>query len=86
MSNLAVLLKEKIVSLSQLQKNPSQALNAPIVKIVKNGKEIGVFLSKQEFEDLLEENLTLKKSFKAKLDKLVEKSKKEKLTPLEDIL
>ena len=83
---MLILAKEKIISLSELQKNPSRALNADIVRIVKNGKEIGIFLSKEEFEDLVEEGLPLKKSFKKELNESIEKSKKEKLKPLKEIL
>ena len=45
--------------LSELQKNPSKALDADIVRIVKNGKEVGIFMSKEEFEDLMEEHLSI---------------------------
>jgi len=86
MDKMLILSKEKIISLSELQKNPSKALNADIVRIVKNGKEIGIFLSKEEFEDLIEEGLPLKKSFKKELDESIEKSKKSEPKPLNDIL
>lgn len=85
--NIALILaKEKIVSMSELQKNPSKALNADIVRIVKNGKEIGIYMSKEEFEDMVEENLTLQKEFDKELKKAIEKSKKSKTKPLTDIL
>ncbi|MFA5829590.1 MAG: hypothetical protein WC843_03790 [Candidatus Gracilibacteria bacterium] len=86
MTTSSVLSKEKIVSLSELQKNPAKALDAKIVRIVKNGKEIGIFLSKQEFEDLIEENLPLKNEFKTELDASLKKLKKAKKFPLESIL
>ena len=57
MSHGNSLLKEKIVSLSELQRNPSRALNADIVRIVRSGKELGIFMKRAEFEDLLEEQL-----------------------------
>lgn len=85
MTTASVLAKEKIVSLSELQKNPSAALDAPIVRIVKNGKEIGIFMTKEEFEDLLEENLPLRPEFEAELDELDKRSRKEKLYPIEDL-
>lgn len=85
--NIAMILgKEKIVTLSQLQKNPAKALNAEIVRIVKNGKEIGIFFTKDEFEDLIEENLPLHPDFKKKLDKSLKKVKKIRTTSLKDIL
>ena len=76
MTTAQVLNKEKIVSMSQLQKNPAQALNADIVRIVKNGKEIGIFMSKEEFEDFIEEHLEIKPEVKKALNKAVQKSKK----------
>jgi PHD/YefM family antitoxin component YafN of YafNO toxin-antitoxin module len=87
MSTASTLIKEKIVSLSELQKNPFKALNAKIVRIVKNGKEIGIFMTKEEFEDFIEEQLPLKSSFKAELKKAIKESKKgKKLLPLKTIL
>lgn len=86
MTTASVLSKEKIISLSELQRNPSKALDADIVRIVKNGKEIGIFMSKEEFEDFIEEHLELKESFQKELDAAIKKNKKKKLTPLNDIL
>ena len=86
MTTASVLLKEKIVSLSELQKNPSKALDAHIVRIVKNGKEIGIFMSKEEFEDFVEENLPLKPEFEKELKKAIKSSKNKKnLLPLEKL-
>lgn len=79
------LLKEKIVTLSELQKNPSRALDGGIVRIVKNGKELGIYLSREEFEDMMEEHMDLKPSFKKELDAIIKKSKKGKRIPLSDI-
>lgn len=78
MSSAGVLVKEKIISLSQLQKNPSKALDGQIIRITKNGKEIGVFMSKEEFEDFLEESLALKSSFKEELAGAVDTAEKNK--------
>ncbi|MCX6734298.1 MAG: hypothetical protein NTZ25_00105 [Candidatus Peregrinibacteria bacterium] len=86
MTTAEALLKEKIISVSDLQKNPMKALNAKIVRIVKNGKEIGVFMSKEEFEDFLEESLELKDSFKKELEAGLKSAKDEPLVPLKDIL
>ena len=86
MTTASVLTREKIVSLSELQKNPSIALNADIVRIVKNGKEIGIFMSKEEFEDFVEEHLQLKSGFSKDLAAAVKSSKKNKLIPVHDIL
>ena len=86
MTTAAILSKEKIVSLSELQKNPGKALDADIVRIVKNGKEIGIFLTKQEFEDMIEENAQLKPVFKQSLEKALKNSKKGKIVPLKNIL
>lgn len=88
MTTASVLTREKIISISELQKNPGKALDADIVRIVKNGKEIGIFMSKEEFEDFVEENLSLKQEFKNELEGAVKesKSKKGKLLPLKAIL
>ena len=89
MTTASVLTREKIVSLSELQKNPGKALlDADIVRIVKNGKEIGIFMSKEEFEDFVEESLPLKKEFKDELEEASKesKNKKAKLLPLKAIL
>lgn len=86
MTTASVLTKEKIVSLSELQKNPAKALDASIIRIVKNGKEIGIFMKKEEFEDFVEEHLGLKPDFKKELDKAMKKSKKGKRIPLRNIL
>lgn len=86
MNTATLLIKEKIVSLSELQRNPAQALNADIVRIVKNGKEIGIFMSKEEFEDFVEEHLEFKEEFKADLETSIKKSKKEKSIPLKTFL
>lgn len=83
-SMLSILGKEKIVSLSELQKNPGKALDGNIIRIVKNGKEIGIFFSIEEFEDFIEEQLPLKESFKKELDKAIKK--KGKGLPLGTIL
>lgn len=79
------LLKEKIVTLSELQRNPSRALDGDIVRIVKNGKELGIYLSREEFEDIMEEHMELKPSFKKELNAIIKKSKKGKRIPLSDI-
>lgn len=63
------------MSLSELQRNPSRALDSAIVRIVRSGKEMGVFLRKDEFEDLLEEKMELKASFKKELKGLLPKGK-----------
>ncbi len=78
MSHGNSLLKEKIVSLSELQRNPSRALNADIVRIVRSGKELGIFMKRAEFEDLLEEQLPLKTAFRSELDSAIKKSKVKK--------
>lgn len=86
MTTASVLTKEKIVSLSELQKNPGKALDADIVRIVKNGKEIGIFMSKDEFEDFVEEHLSLKPSFEKELKAMEKKNRKYKPIPLSKIL
>lgn len=67
MTITTVLAKEKVVSLSALQKNPSRALDADIVRITKNGEDIGIFFKRDEFVDLIEDQLALKDGFKKEL-------------------
>ncbi|MFA7277412.1 MAG: hypothetical protein WC101_00285 [Candidatus Gracilibacteria bacterium] len=86
MSLSAILKKEKIVSMSELQRNPSKALTGSIIRIVKNGKEIGIFLSKAEFDDLMEEQADLKPKFQKELRKSLKNSKKGTLKSLSEIL
>lgn len=86
MYSSSILIRQKIISLSELQKNPSKALDAAIVRIVKNGKEIGIFMSKEEFEDLIEEHLPLHEEFAKELEKSIKVSKKTQLVPLRTFL
>lgn len=86
MSTASLLLKEKIVTLSELQKNPSRALDARIVRIVKNGTPIGIFFTNEEFEDIMEEQFSLQPEFKKRLDEAIKKSKKEKLLSLSALI
>lgn len=86
MTTASVLSREKIVSLSELQRNPGKALDADIVRIMNHSTTVGIFMSLEEFEDFMEEYLPLKESFKKELDTVIRKSKKEKRIPLEDIL
>lgn len=86
MTTASVLSKERIVSLSELQKNPGKMLDAPIVRIVKNGKEIGIFMNKEEFEDFVEEHLPLKETFRDELETAVNHSKKGKVASLKSLL
>lgn len=80
MTTASVLSREKIVSLSEMQKNPARALDGDIVRIVKNGKEIGIYMSKEQFEDFIEETASLKPAFKAELDGVLKKGKKLKVS------
>lgn len=48
------LAKENVVSIRELQKNPSQALKN-VTRILRNGKTFGFFFSQEEFKDLLED-------------------------------
>lgn len=83
MSLMHILAKEKIVSLSELQRNPAKALAGSIVRIVKNGKEIGIFLSREEFEDLMEEQMEIKPELKKELEKRA--ASKSPIYPIEEL-
>lgn len=85
MSHSTVLLKEKIVSLSELQRNPSRALDSAIVRIVRSGKEMGIYFQKDQFEDMLEEHMELQPAFKKEVAQLVAKSKKGRRYSLKDL-
>lgn len=85
MSHSTLLLKEKIVSLSELQRNPSRALDSAIVRIVRSGKEMGIYFQKDQFEDMLEEHMELQPAFKKEVTRLVVKSKKGRRYSLKDL-
>ena len=85
MSIFNFIMKEQIVSLSQLQKNPGKYLNSGVVRIVKNGKEVGVFIAKEDFEDFVEETLSLNPNFKSQFEKSYKNSSK-KGKPITDLI
>ena len=78
MTTASILGREKIVSLSEMQKNPGKALEGDIIRIVKNGKEIGIFMSKAQFEDFIEETLLLKPDFQKELTAALKRSREAK--------
>ena len=49
---LDLLSQENIVTIRDLQKNPSQALKG-ISRIIRNGKTVGFFFSQIDLEDLM---------------------------------
>ena len=58
MLSLSHLTKERIVSISEIQKNPSKALQG-ITRIMRGSKTVGFYISleghtKEEYDDLLE--------------------------------
>ncbi len=85
MKTSSILYREKIVSLSQIQRNPSLALSGDIIRIVKNGKEIGIFFSKEEYDDLIEEHMEIKPEFKKKIKDSLRNIKHQKLKSLKSI-
>lgn len=75
MNAAELLMKEKVISLSDLQKNPGKALNGPIIKITKNGRVIGTYFTQEELEDLLESFLPFREDFEKELEIAIEESK-----------
>ncbi|MFH0820250.1 MAG: hypothetical protein V1908_00600 [Candidatus Peregrinibacteria bacterium] len=55
MTTASVLAREKIVSLSELQRNPGKALDADIVRIMNHSTTLGIFIRMKAFKDLLKE-------------------------------
>lgn len=51
---LMIVNKEKVVSVRDVQRNPSAVLQG-LTRIVKNGKTLGFFLNKEEWEELKED-------------------------------
>lgn len=49
-----ILTQERVVSIRDLQKHPSQALQG-VTRIVKNGKSLGIFFDEETLEDMLED-------------------------------
>jgi PHD/YefM family antitoxin component YafN of YafNO toxin-antitoxin module len=82
MKMATILAKEKIISLSEIQKNPAKALTGDIVRIVKNGKEIGIFMSKEQFEDFIEEFLPLNEDFEKELKESIKQARNGNTKPL----
>lgn len=54
MSHLSFFTTEHIASIREIQRNPSKALR-DITRVVRGSKTIGVFLSNEEFNELLED-------------------------------
>jgi len=54
-SILELLTRETVVSVSDLQRNTTAALSKPIVRITRNGSDIGVFFSSEQLEEISEE-------------------------------
>ena len=51
--DLELLAREQVVTIRDIQKNPSRVLQG-ITRIIRNGNTIGFFFSQVELEDLLE--------------------------------
>lgn len=49
-----LLVKERIASIRDVQKNPSKTLRG-ITRVMRGGKTFGFFFSHEEFDDLLED-------------------------------
>lgn len=53
-TSYAVLGRERIASIREIQRNPSRALRG-ITRVVRGSKTIGMFFSNEEIDDLLED-------------------------------
>lgn len=74
--------QENIVSIRDVQKNPSSALQG-ITRVMKSGRTHGFFLSKEDFEDLLEDFEALSsQSFRKRIREARSRLGKEKTIPL----
>lgn len=49
-----LLARERVVSIRELQKNPTKALQG-ITRVMKNGKSVGFFLDEEVFENFIED-------------------------------
>ncbi|MCR4278581.1 MAG: hypothetical protein NUV81_01615 [bacterium] len=58
MNHFSILSGEKIASIRDIQKNPSQNLKG-ITRVTRGGSTIGFFLSTEDFEDLVESHEAL---------------------------
>lgn len=53
MNTFSILSEERVASIRDIQKNPSQALSG-ITRVTRGSKTIGFFLSNDDFEELVE--------------------------------
>lgn len=54
MSTLQLLAKERVASIREVQKNPSQALQG-VTRVIRGAKTVGFFFSSEEMDDILED-------------------------------
>lgn len=86
MNQLQTLAQENVVSIRDIQKNPSKALKG-ITRVVKNNHTMGFYLDREAYDDLLEEEAMLNNP---RIIREIKKARKEvqegKTAPLEKVL
>lgn len=86
LSTLTTLQQENIVTIRELQKNPSTALKK-VTRILRNGKTFGFFFAESEIEDLMEDIEALSSpNYLASIKRADQNIKAGKTVPLETVL
>ncbi len=85
MNQLQVLAQENVVSIRDIQRNPSRVLKG-ITRVVKNNRTMGFYLDKENYEDLLEEEAMLNNPrFMKELEESYKQAKAGKTISLKDV-
>ncbi|MFA5994999.1 MAG: hypothetical protein WCW27_00775 [Patescibacteria group bacterium] len=86
LSTLSTLQQENIVTIRELQKNPSTALKN-VTRIMRNGKTFGFFFAQSEMADLMEDLEALASpNYLRSIAKADKNIKEGKTIPLEKLL
>jgi len=81
-----MLAKEKIVSIRELQKNPSKALQG-VTRIIRNGKSVGLFLSDEMWDELQEDiEMMTSKGLEKRIAAARKQIKKGTMKSLEEVM
>lgn len=86
MNQLQILAEENIVSIRDIQRNPSRALKG-VSRVIKNNRTIGFYFDKEAYENLLEEEAMLNNPrFLKKIAEARKEAREGKIVPFEEIL
>jgi hypothetical protein len=84
-SAIAVLAREHVASIRDVQKNPSRALTG-ITRVVRGSKTIGFFLSNEEWDGVLEDFKAMGSvAFRARITSARKQAKSGKATSFSEV-